>query len=179
MFDVIWTDHNRELVGERRARKDLEKTPKKKEDVRSARSSISTASSSSARNDKPLGFLGSISRMKTGYSSKGRSLSTAHSNEGPNGNGLTGDSYFTNPPPVSTYPDEKLSMQDMAERRSHTEYERDSYENTPDRSSRGGKLTPMIPPCLLYSQFLLRIHLLQMDRPNIGDAQLSFWWLVF
>ena len=145
MFDVIWTDHNRELVGERRARKELDSKPKKKDDAPSNRSSMSTASSSSSRHDKPSGFLGAISRIKTAQSSKSRSLTTAHSQES-TGTSLK-DAHSLSLTPASTWPDDRLSINDMVERRGNADAARDSYENTPDRSSRGGK-SP-IPRCRL------------------------------
>ncbi len=71
MFEVDWTDYDRELVGERKARKELQKDRKKKEDTHSGQASVSTRSSSSS-NEKPLGFFGSIGLKKRPYSSKAR-----------------------------------------------------------------------------------------------------------
>jgi len=136
MFDVIWTDHNRELVGERRARKELDNRPKTKDEARSNRSSISTASSSS-RNEKPLGFLGAIGRNKTGQNSKSRSLTTAHSNDGTTG--TPAPSYTPLAlAPTSMWADEKQSINEIVGRRSDADYTRDSYDTTTDRSSQGG-----------------------------------------
>ncbi|KAH7152903.1 hypothetical protein EDB81DRAFT_718510 [Dactylonectria macrodidyma] len=60
MFDVIWTDPDRELVGERRAKKELkrEQLAKEKEKPKpiSTRSSLSPRSSRSST-DSPFGFL--------------------------------------------------------------------------------------------------------------------------
>jgi hypothetical protein len=65
MFDVIWTDPDRELVGERRARKEVEKEKREQRDKnRPGRNSMSTRSSSSSV-DKPFGFFGSKSHKKT------------------------------------------------------------------------------------------------------------------
>lgn len=76
MFDVIWTDHNRELVGERRARKGLGKSDKVQDDETlisddSGFASISTGSISSSLDkssagEKSPGFLGSL-RVKKSY----------------------------------------------------------------------------------------------------------------
>ncbi len=71
MFEVDWTDYDRELVGERKARKEIQKDRKRKEDLRSGRASISTRSSSSS-SDKPLGFFGSIGLRKRQNSSKNK-----------------------------------------------------------------------------------------------------------
>ncbi|KAI9155240.1 hypothetical protein HJFPF1_07821 [Paramyrothecium foliicola] len=54
MFDVIWTDPNRELVGEHRAKKDRKK--EKKQADRSERNSLSTRSSLSSA-DSPFSFF--------------------------------------------------------------------------------------------------------------------------
>jgi hypothetical protein len=57
MFDVIWTDPDRELVGEHRAKKDRNKDKKKSTSKdRSQRNSISTRSSLSS-GDSPFAFL--------------------------------------------------------------------------------------------------------------------------
>lgn len=76
MFDVIWTDHNRELVGERRARKGQGKPDKVQDDETlisddSGFTSISTGSFSSSldkssASEKSPGFLGSL-RFKKSY----------------------------------------------------------------------------------------------------------------
>jgi hypothetical protein len=136
MFDVIWTDHNRELVGERRARKELDKDPKKRDDARSNRSSMSTASSASSRNEKSLGFFGAIGRIKSGQSSKSRSLATSHSYDGTSG--ISAESYPIPLTPASTCPDDKQSINETVESRSNLEQSRESYDNTTDRSSQGG-----------------------------------------
>jgi hypothetical protein len=62
MFDVIWTDPDRELVGERRARKEAEKEMREKS--RTGRNSISTRSSSSS-SEKPFNLFSSKSLKKT------------------------------------------------------------------------------------------------------------------
>lgn len=56
MFDVIWTDPNRELVGEHRAKKDRKKEQKQPSRDRSERNSLSTRSSLSSA-DSPFSFL--------------------------------------------------------------------------------------------------------------------------
>lgn len=80
MFDVIWTDPNRELVGERRARKEQERA----DDGGSAannergRPSTSTGSSTSfASVEKQFAFFGSKSlRKKSSTPSKAKSTAT-------------------------------------------------------------------------------------------------------
>ncbi|KAI1319184.1 hypothetical protein F5Y16DRAFT_414312 [Xylariaceae sp. FL0255] len=60
MFDVLWTDPNRELVGERKVRKELEAKGRNwKKDLPGHRS-ISTSSSSSS--DRPLGLFAARNR---------------------------------------------------------------------------------------------------------------------
>ncbi|KAM7208814.1 hypothetical protein V8F20_000977 [Naviculisporaceae sp. PSN 640] len=63
MFDVDWTDYNAERVGQRRARKEIEKDLKKKEDSRSAHDSVITRSSSSS-GERHYGLLESIGLKK-------------------------------------------------------------------------------------------------------------------
>ncbi|CAH0044247.1 unnamed protein product [Clonostachys solani] len=53
MWDVFWTDPNRELVGEHRARKER----KKKQEKLDKRRSVSTKSSSFSSGDSPFSFL--------------------------------------------------------------------------------------------------------------------------
>ncbi|KAI1414286.1 hypothetical protein F5Y13DRAFT_197742 [Hypoxylon sp. FL1857] len=65
MFDVIWTDPNRELVGERMKKKEQEakmKEKEKKSKSDSSRQSISTESSTSS--DRGFGIFSSRSRRK-------------------------------------------------------------------------------------------------------------------
>lgn len=61
MFDVLWTDPDRELVGERRAKKEEARERKVRE--QEIRSSISTRASSSS-SDKAFSFFGSKSLRK-------------------------------------------------------------------------------------------------------------------
>lgn len=64
MFDVIWTDPNRELVGEHRAKKEIAREQKRaKERAEGSRSSLSTRMSSSS-SERALGFFGSLSLKK-------------------------------------------------------------------------------------------------------------------
>jgi len=63
MFDVIWTDPDRELVGERRARKEEEKNRKERDGSHTGRNSLSTRSSSSS-GEKPFGFSRSKSQKR-------------------------------------------------------------------------------------------------------------------
>ncbi|KAI0169495.1 hypothetical protein GGR52DRAFT_592105 [Hypoxylon sp. FL1284] len=66
MFDVLWTDPNRELMGERIQRKEQEARTKEKEKRQrseSSRRSVSTGSSGSS--DRGFGLFASRSRRKT------------------------------------------------------------------------------------------------------------------
>jgi hypothetical protein len=76
MFDVIWTDPDRELVGERRARKIVEKEQKEKEKKHGGRSSMSIRSSSSS-GDRPFAFFGSKSLKRVVTPSKAPSTATS------------------------------------------------------------------------------------------------------
>ena len=71
MFEVDWTDYEIERVGQRRARKEIEKDLKKNDNGHSVRDSVSTRSSVSA-GDKPSGFLGSLAQKFNTSSSKSR-----------------------------------------------------------------------------------------------------------
>lgn len=66
MFNVIWTDPDRELVGERRARKEVQKEMRERDQSRAGRNSLSTHSSSSS-GEKPFGLISSksLKRVKT------------------------------------------------------------------------------------------------------------------
>lgn len=70
MFEVDWTDYNSERVGQRRARKEIEKDLKKKDDTRSAHDSVITRSSSSS--DRHYGILESIGLKKISPSPKAK-----------------------------------------------------------------------------------------------------------
>lgn len=67
MFDVYWTDHNRELVGERTARKEREREAKAKEGNtkkhESPRHSVATTNSS-ASSEKGLGLFATRGRKR-------------------------------------------------------------------------------------------------------------------
>lgn len=63
MFDVDWSDYNAERVGQRRARKEIEKDLKKRDDSRSAHDSVITRSSSSS-GERHYGILESIGLKK-------------------------------------------------------------------------------------------------------------------
>ncbi|TLD11383.1 hypothetical protein PgNI_05806 [Pyricularia grisea] len=66
MFDVIWTDPNRESIGERKQRKAAEGKTRKKEEKRLFRASVSTHSSGSSSVDKPMpGAHGTFDHKKT------------------------------------------------------------------------------------------------------------------
>ncbi|KAF7559841.1 hypothetical protein G7046_g4300 [Stylonectria norvegica] len=69
MFDVIWTDPDRELVGEHRAKKEKKKGQKDKDKTLASRSSMSTRSSRSST-DSPFGFLRSRAQKQATANSK-------------------------------------------------------------------------------------------------------------
>lgn len=64
MFEVDWADYECERVGQRRARKEVERELKKKDDANSSHGTISTRTSVSS-NQRHLSFFGSIGRKKT------------------------------------------------------------------------------------------------------------------
>jgi hypothetical protein len=145
MFDVIWTDHNRELVGERRARKGIERDGKRKDDSQSIRSSTpSTASSGSTHNDKPFSFFGGLGRKKT---------VTGH----PSANTATlGDVDVARPlrerrssrlrTPASARQEDAAFSVDTNQSYYPINQSYNSSQDTPDRSSRGGKtFSPICP----------------------------------
>lgn len=64
MFDVIWTDPDRELVGEHRAKKEVAREQKRaKERAEGSRSSLSTRVPSSS-SERAFGLFGSLSLKK-------------------------------------------------------------------------------------------------------------------
>jgi hypothetical protein len=75
MFDVDWADYEIEKVGQRRARKEIERDQKKKEERRSVRESVSSRSSYSS-GDKTQGFLGSLGLKISSASLRGRKTSS-------------------------------------------------------------------------------------------------------
>ncbi|KAK7967402.1 uncharacterized protein PG986_001679 [Apiospora aurea] len=70
MFDVLWTDPNRELVGERKIRKELEAQSRDKEKKKTDISRNSTSASSSASSERSFGLFSSKSRKKASAPSK-------------------------------------------------------------------------------------------------------------
>ncbi|KAI2609288.1 hypothetical protein GGR54DRAFT_651861 [Hypoxylon sp. NC1633] len=77
MFDVIWTDPNRELVGERMVRKEQEakiKEKEKKQRSESGRQSVSTESSASS--ERGFGLFATRNRRKTPTPSKSKDSAT-------------------------------------------------------------------------------------------------------
>jgi hypothetical protein len=70
MFDVIWTDPNRELMGEKMHRKEKEREAKEKERMKSesGRQSVSTTGSSSS--ERGFSLFASKSRNKLATPSK-------------------------------------------------------------------------------------------------------------
>ncbi|PKS11648.1 hypothetical protein jhhlp_001799 [Lomentospora prolificans] len=85
MFDVIWTDPDRELVGERRAKKEIAREQQRaKEKLEGSRSSLSSTRGSSSSGEKQLGFFfGSSSLRKGADSLKAKQPSTPSSNRAP------------------------------------------------------------------------------------------------
>ncbi|KAK3940787.1 hypothetical protein QBC46DRAFT_312766 [Diplogelasinospora grovesii] len=81
MFEVDWTDYEKENVGQRKARKDVARELKKKEDAQSVRESISTRSSASS-GEKPHGFFGTIGRRKNGKNKKPVASAVSVKNDG-------------------------------------------------------------------------------------------------
>ncbi|KAJ4317557.1 hypothetical protein N0V84_007302 [Fusarium piperis] len=85
MFDVIWTDPDRELVGEHRAKKEKKREQKQKQKERdnsTARRSQSVHSGRSS-NDHPFGFLLGRASKKDKNSIRSKDSSTAsHRNSG-------------------------------------------------------------------------------------------------
>lgn len=78
MFDVIWTDPNRELMGERIIRKEQEariKEKEKRERSESSRRSVSTESSASS--ERGFGLFANRSRRKTPTPSKQKDPATS------------------------------------------------------------------------------------------------------
>ncbi len=68
MFEVDWADYDCERVGQRRARKEVERERKKKEDASSHHETISTRTSCSS-DQHHRSFFGSLTRKKTGAGS--------------------------------------------------------------------------------------------------------------
>jgi hypothetical protein len=76
MFDVLWTDPNRELVGERLMRKELESRSKDKDKEKSENGRRPTSTSSSSSSDRGFGFSPSTRRAKTPIPSQAKNLAT-------------------------------------------------------------------------------------------------------
>ncbi|KAK8035026.1 hypothetical protein PG993_010021 [Apiospora rasikravindrae] len=70
MFDVLWTDPNRELVGERKIRKELEAQSREKEKKKAEINRNSTSASSTASSERSFGLFSSKSRKKAPATSK-------------------------------------------------------------------------------------------------------------
>ncbi|KAM3551179.1 hypothetical protein ARSEF4850_008001 [Beauveria asiatica] len=70
MWDVVWTDPDKELVGEHRAKKGRLKQDKEKSSIRSGRDSATTSSSNSS-SETPFGFFRSRSG-RNAVASKGK-----------------------------------------------------------------------------------------------------------
>lgn len=70
MFDVLWTDPNRELVGERKIRKELEAQNKEKEKKQAGVNRQSTSASSSSSSERSFGLFSGKARKKASTPSK-------------------------------------------------------------------------------------------------------------
>ncbi|KAK8136942.1 hypothetical protein PG984_004882 [Apiospora sp. TS-2023a] len=70
MFDVLWTDPNRELVGERKIRKELEAQNKENEKKKAGVNRQSTSASSSSSSERSFGLFSGKARRKTPTPSK-------------------------------------------------------------------------------------------------------------
>ncbi|KAK7935136.1 hypothetical protein PG985_000631 [Apiospora marii] len=70
MFDVLWTDPNRELVGERKIRKELEAQTKEKEKKKAGVKRQSTSASSSSSSERSFGLFSGKTRKKAPTPSK-------------------------------------------------------------------------------------------------------------
>ncbi|KAI1124807.1 hypothetical protein F5Y10DRAFT_284761 [Nemania abortiva] len=82
MFDVIWTDPNVELMGQRMQRKEQEAKEKEKKKRESGRQSVSTSSLSSS-SERGFSLFSSKSKRKTSTPSKGKPSSSAPSQGDP------------------------------------------------------------------------------------------------
>ncbi|GAW16832.1 hypothetical protein ANO14919_062750 [Xylariales sp. No.14919] len=82
MFDVIWTDPNIELVGQRMLRKEQEAKEKDKKRAESIRQSVST-NSSSCPSERGFSLFAGKGRKKGSTSSRGKTNSCAQSHEEP------------------------------------------------------------------------------------------------
>ncbi|KAI2643307.1 hypothetical protein GGS21DRAFT_542020 [Xylaria nigripes] len=80
MFDVIWTDPNVELVGQRNLRKEQQAKDKDKKKAGSSRQSVSTNSSSSS-GERGFGLLSTRSRKKGSTTSGGKTTPSPLSQE--------------------------------------------------------------------------------------------------
>lgn len=70
MFDVLWTDPNRELVGERKIRKELEAQNKEREKKKAGVNRQSTSASSSSSSERSFGLFSGKARKKASTPSK-------------------------------------------------------------------------------------------------------------
>lgn len=80
MFDVIWTDPNVELMGQRMLRKEQEAKEKEKQKRESGRQSVSTSSVSSS-SERGFSLFPSKIKRKTSTPSKGKSNPSVPSQE--------------------------------------------------------------------------------------------------
>ncbi|CAJ2508104.1 Uu.00g092900.m01.CDS01 [Anthostomella pinea] len=76
MFDVIWTDPNRELVGERMLRKEIEGKSKDKEKKKSQDGRQSGSTTGSSSSERAFGIFASKSRRKPFTTSKAKESNT-------------------------------------------------------------------------------------------------------
>lgn len=181
MFDVSWTDPNRENVGQRRVRKGLERerSEKKRKDdelSQSARASVSTRSSASST-DKSFGIFGSKSSKKSLTPSTATKLSQLRT---PSSNTQPRKYSLLSTPTLSTSHSNKLAPVQPMEGSYAPEQLVESGEISPaDRSSKGvdAHLHNMFLPCISLTSRFYRFSLFQVDRPIWANGRLSLRFL--
>lgn len=152
MFEVDWADYDCERVGQRRARKEVERELKKKEDASSHHETISTRTSCSSDRHR-RNFFGSIGRKKK------QEPSTPESNT-PDGYLKRGS--FRIPRPVTGiassltdegltgHRNEALPIQPPAESNGAANTTKRRWPETPDRSSNGNYQHRIPSPSVIH-----------------------------
>ena len=199
MFEVDWADPDCERVGERQARKQLERGLKKqKDDARSSHDTVSTRPARiSTRTSTPstkrhLSFFGSIGRKKTvaSFSQNKEQESTSTKSESAMANGkckrdsfrfsrATARSAAKAPENVPMVPEnERSGAAPTPSRKGAADAMRPSLPETPDRSSKGIQVAPS---SLHYSPTLTResesmlskttqLTIPSLERPRVRDS---------
>lgn len=151
MFDVIWTDHKRELVGERRARKELGKELQQKDDDSSAASTSSVRSASSSKAHRHVGFLESIGLKKLGKGKSSTATTDAEQSDAPVSKPNRA-SFLLSPQAAARPTSQQLLRVIEQPQSTHkafddtaTNLQPPSGRTSPLRSSGQGRLTPEIP----------------------------------